>query len=244
MRTKKQRLKEYSRFIVVVGLLVFGSASTVMANSTSPNYQIIETQFGGGSTSTSCSGLYCAQVTLGDVSDGQQISTASFGDVVDGEPVLEVIIDPGESNLGILTTERTATKTTNVRVRSHLSNGYALQIMGAAPKFGEHTLRALDRPTASKAGDEQFGINLVANNNPSVGRNPIQLPEGASPIGVVADQYGTPNLFQYVEEDVVASSRVASGRTDYTISMIVNISNATPPGDYSGDLAAILVPFY
>lgn len=246
---RKQRLGRYLQTILLAVVLVSaGGAGTAFAvTSTSNNYQVTETEFGSSSTAQTCSGQYCAQTSIGDMSAGSSTSSghaATFGTITGSDPLLEVIINQGESNLGVLTTEHTATKTTTVQVRSYLSSGYVLQIVGPPPKFGNHTLATPSTPTASTPGTEQFAINASANTTPNVGAAPVQVPSGQTSFGVVSNDYHTPNLFKYASGDVVARSNTASGRTDYTISTIINISNATPAGHYSGDFAAIVVPVY
>lgn len=233
--------------LLAVVLAGGGTATALATTSRSTNYQTTEMQLGTTSSLESCSGQYCAKATIGDMTTGISTSTnnsAKFGSVTEGEPLLEVIIGEGESNLGVLNTENTATKTMTVQIRNYLSDGYVLQIMGNAPKYGGHTLNAPSTPTQARAGTEQFGINAAANTTPEVGASPVQVPSTATSFGVVGDDYHTPNLFKYTSGDVVARSQSESGRTDYTISMIVNISNATPAGHYSGDFSAVVIPVY
>lgn len=243
---RKQRLWRYSLLVLLTVSVVIGSATSAWAvTSSSPNYQVTETQF--GSTTKSCSGQYCAQASLGEATDGKAVesSTASFEDIVNNEPLLDVIIEPGESNLGVLSTEKTATKVTGIKVRSYLiSGGYSLQIIGNAPKFEDHFLKTSTIPEDSVPGVEMFGINVVANTTPTVGANPVQVPADQKPFGVVGDNYKTPNKFMYQSEDVIAKGVTDSGRTDYTISMVVNISSTTPAGKYTGDFTAFVIPSY
>jgi hypothetical protein len=82
-------------------------------------------------------------------------------------------------------------------------------------------------------GTEQFGINLVANTNPTTfGANPVQQPDSTFSYGAAATGYNTANLFKYVKGDVVASSSKSSGTTVYTISYLYNISPVTDAGEY------------
>lgn len=176
--------------------------------------------------------------SVGATAGGQ----ANFAPMEGSEPRIEVIVEPGNSNLGNLTAEQTATKTTIVRVSNYLTGGYMLQIVGSPPKFGNHTLSTPGSPATSQAGVEQFGINVVANSSPSVGTNPVQVPGDSIAFGTATADYATPNRFKFTSGDVVARSQAESGRTDYTISMIINVSNTTPAGHYSGDFAAVLIP--
>jgi hypothetical protein len=173
--------------------------------------------------------------------------TASFGPITPDVPTLEVIVaaGPEPSHLGVLTTEQTATKTMTVKVRSYLSNGYFLQIAGKAPTYSGHSLTALGSPTAAAPGTEQFGINAVANTSPAnFGADPVQVPSSEFSYGTVEPNYSTPNLYMYQPGGTVARSLVASGQTDYTISMIINVANNTPAGLYSTEFSAVVIPMY
>lgn len=233
--------------LVAVGLsLATYSETFAQSNSAnSPSYEASEMEFGSGSEPETCSGQYCAQASIGDMSadGGLQPSSASFGTIPeDSDPLIEVIVDGGASNLGTLSATKTAWKTMTVRIRTYLTDGYTLQITGAPPKYADHTLKTPTTPTASVPGTEQFALNAVHNTSPEVGADPAQIPSDQFSFGEVELDYATPNLFKYVDGDVIASSSVASGRTDYTISIIVNISDATPAGHFSGDYSAMVVP--
>jgi hypothetical protein len=246
---QKRRLWHYLQFILsAVVLVAVGGASTVFATtSSSTSYQVTETEFGASSTAQNCSTQYCAQASIGGMAAGSSASNgykATFGAITSSDPLLEVIVNSGQSDFGTLSTQSTAAKTMTVQVRNYLSGGYTLQIVGNPPKYGSHALATPSTPTAATPGTEQFAINASANTTPSVGAAPVQVPSTQTSFGIVNDNYHTPNLFKYTSGDVVAHSNSESGQTNYTISMIVNISNATPAGHYSGDYAAIVVPVY
>ena len=234
---------------VLAGVLVFsGSAGPVLAVSTnSNNYEVTEMQFGSGGSLESCSGEYCTEVTLGNITDGSESSagsTASFGPAVSTEPFLEVIVDKDESNLGKLSSTQTSTKTMIVRVRNYLSGGYIMQVVGDPPKYQNNTLNTPSSPTASSPGTEQFALNAVANSTPQLGDDPIRVPSSEVDLSVIEPNYKTPNLFMYNDGDIIARNQNPTGRTDYTISMVVNISNSTPAGNYAGDYSVIVTPVY
>ena len=248
---RKQGLWRYgvgtlSLAFLVIGVAVGVTTGTAFAvDSSSNNYQITEWQFGSGGSLDSCSQEYCAQATIGDQETPASADTPEFGEVVTDEPALEVIIVPGESNLGTLSTERTATKTTEVKIRNNFEGGYTLQVVGDAPKYGDHILNTPATPTASRMGTEQFAINLTVNTTPGVGSLPIQVQnkEGEENIfGEPTENYRTPNMFMYQNGGTIAQSVTQMGQTHYTISMIVNIANTTPAGHYSGDLSLFIVP--
>lgn len=246
----KERIRQYLVFAMFVAALLMGSPGTVMAQTSSSNdYQVTQTQFGAGSALNDCSSSYCAaKASVGDAVDGSGSSNnyqATFGADTSAEPLLEVIAQAGNSNLGTLTSTTTATATESVKVRCYLSDGYSIQIAGASPsEGGEHNLDTPTTPTASHPGTEQFGINLVANTTPSVGADPVQVPSSQTSFGEPTANYDIPNEYQYINGDIIASSATSSGETDYTISMIFNISNVTPGGNYSGNYSAVVVPAY
>ncbi len=234
----KQRLRRYI-LAVVVATAVAGVPAFATVPS-SQHYQLPESQFGSSPLNDSCSGQYCATSSIGDTivgETGNSKNTANFGSLTDDQPSLEVIVSSGNSNRGVFSTDHATTQTMTVRVRSYLSNGYTLQVIGDPPKYGGHMISALSTPTSSTPGTEQFGINVVANSSPNVGANPTHL-------DAILSGYNTPNKFKYASGDTVAKAVKSSGQDNYTISMIVNISNATPAGHYSSDFSAVVTPVY
>jgi hypothetical protein len=88
---------------------VGASASQVVAQSSnSKSYQMVETEFGSGGLSESCSDGFCATTSIGQAGSGSSATAPEFMKAAYTEPILEMIITTGESNLGELTTERTA----------------------------------------------------------------------------------------------------------------------------------------
>lgn len=231
------------------GVFAIGLATTngfVNAQtSSSNNYQMVESQFGNASSGESCSDAYCARVTIGNDSRSNSSTSPEFGKAEYSEPLLEMIVEPGASSLGNLSTERTGMKIMKVKVRNYLSGGYMLQIVGTSPKYQDHTLKALDKVAEPRPGTEQFGINAVANTIPEdIGENPILKPGDGNGTSLIRAGYNTPNVFKYVNGDTIAASQENTGGADFTITMMVNISNGTPAGLYSGDFAAVILPYY
>lgn len=232
-----------------VALFAYIYAQPVMATtSKSQNYEASETEFGAGAALETCSGSFCARATIGSTVAGESASanySADFGPITDdSEPALELIVEPGESNLGNLDMDRTATRTMILNVRSHLAGGYIVQILGNTPKYEDYHLAAPTEPTPSQKGTEQFGLNVVANTDPEVGADPRLMPADEVLRGVVLQKYSTPNLFAYTNGDPVARVDTESSQIRYTISMIVNVAGTTPAGHYSGDFSAIVTPVF
>lgn len=220
------------------------ASEQAFAQSASDNYQVVESQFGNSSSNESCSSEYCASVSIGSDSKTSAASTPEFGQANYSEPLLEMIVIPGDSNLGNLTTEQAGAKTMQVKIRNYLTGGYRLQILGDAPKYQNHTLATSSTPVTSQPGTEQFGINVIENSTPDVGTNPILQPGEGDGTGLVLANYKIPNQFMYVSGQTIAETATNTGGADFTISMIVNISNQTPAGKYSGDFAAVVMPYF
>jgi hypothetical protein len=120
------------------------------------------------------------------------------------------------------------TTTTQFAVATNDPTGYNTYMGGQTLTSGTNIIPALGTQTSSTAGSSQFGINLRANNSPSVGSN---VDGGGS--GVPAPTYNTSNQFRFVDGEKIAG---ASGTTDfnrYTVSYIVNVSEDQSPGIYA-----------
>ncbi len=232
-----------------MALFVVSYAPAVLATTTtSPNYEASEAEFGAGAALETCSGQYCAQASIGSIG-GETSSasfTAAFSELADDdvEPLLEVMIEPGDSNLGKLDTDRTATRTMLLHVNSHFAGGYTVQVTGDPPSYEGYTLATPVESIASIQGTEQFAINAVANTVPEVGNEPLSIPDDEPVTGVILPGYGTANMFAYSNGDVVARTDMESSKIRYTISMIVNVSGSTPAGHYSGDFSALVTPVF
>lgn len=233
--------------LLAVMFVVVGAGTALATTSQSPRFELSEPEFGAGSSLETCSGRYCAQASIGDIGGGISAGGTSSATFTGGlgaveEPLLEVIVEPGVSNLGVLRTDSTAHRELVVKIRTYLSDGYIMQIVGDPPRYGNHTLATPSSPVASAAGTEQFAMNVVANTAPSVGANPEQFPSSEMSFGYVMPNYETANRFMYQSGAVVARSDTESGQTNYTITMIVNVAGSTPAGHFSGDYAAVVTP--
>lgn len=227
---------------LVVSLGLVGTA--VADSSSSTHYMVNETHFGPGSSLNDCSTNYCAKTSAGDLVVGSGSSTnysAQFGSNTTDQPLLEVIVTGGSQDMGVLDTNTTGTAVSTIKVRNYLSNGYTLYMAGAAPSQGTHRLTALATASTSHQGAEQFGINLADNTSPDIGAGPAQVPSSAFSFGTVTSDYSSADLFKYADGDPIAGSTKSTGETDYTMSMIINVSNVTPGGHYSGTYSAIAV---
>jgi len=266
----KQSLRQYRLVVALAFVLSLGFVGTAGADSSSSaHYMVNETQFGIGSSLHDCSDNYCAKTSVGDTTVGSASSdnySAQFGFNTSNDPMLEVIVVPGPQDMGVLDETKTGTATSLIKVRNYLSNGYVLQITGAAPNQGIHTLKTMEPksdgsgcPCTSQPGTEQFGINLADNSTPDVGADPVQVPSGSFSFGhVISDEdtasannpnddgayFSVANFFSYKDGDIVALSNKSTGETDYTMSMIINVSNVTPGGRYNGTFSAVVTGLF
>jgi hypothetical protein len=224
---------------LVLSLAVFAMTPLTFAQYDSPNYQIDEIFIGTGGELDACGTAYCADQTVGGTAVGETSSDnfgadAGFG--TPGEPTLEMSVTNNSIDLGVLNVSTTSAASANFSVSNYISNGYVVRIYGNTPTnytgAGTHALTALNSPSLSQPGTEQFGINLVANTTPGIGVNPSQSPDGTFSFGEAETGYDTPDYFKYVDEDVIASSNRSTGVTDYTISIIANMATSTPGGQY------------
>lgn len=252
---RKQTFRQYGLVVVLALALSFGFGGSVnaeTAQSSSNDYGVSEVHIGGnGAALNDCNdaNTVCASMSLGDTVDGQASSAdyrAQFGSDPTDKPLLEVIVTGGISDLGKLSPSTTATATDDIKIRSYLSSGYSLLISGAPPSQGVHNLKTMNSgcPCTSQPGAEQFGINLAANSSPNIGSDPVQVPSSAFSHGYAASNYNQHELFYYANGDTIAKSDTQTGETDYTLSMILNISTVTPGGQYTGTYAAVVVPNY
>jgi hypothetical protein len=240
--------------VFVMALAVLSSITyAVTPQSSSTNYNVNEVQFGAGSSLNSSSTNYRAQQSLGSTGAGNTSSPnywAQAGYLTPNVPFLELEVDPANLDLGTLSYVSTSTGTATFRVRAYVNSGYVVIAMSDPPvSENGDVLPAPSSPTASAPGTEQFGINVVQNlttcGTPApanFGANPVHQPNSTYATGLAATNYDTCGLFKYAKGDVIAhTSGNGWGRTDYTISYIINIAQLTKAGAYSmtQDLVAV-----
>ncbi len=223
---------------LVLALLVLSVPAFASAQFTSPGYEIDEIFLGSGGELDACSDDFCADQSLGgvsgNVSSPNYILEGGFG--TPGEPSIAVTVSNTTVDLGVLNISGTAAASSNFTVTSYLTAGYIVRINGNPPTnstgLGTHSLTPLNAPNPSIPGEEQFGINLVANSEPGIGANPVQYPDDTFAYGEPEIGYDQEDYFKYVSGDIVAKSEVETGQTYYTMSIIANIAANTPGGRY------------
>lgn len=237
----------------LLGLLVIAAAFTTPVAATdfpaSTNYRFDETSIGTTNNLQSSSANYLDQSGAGDTAVGSS-SSANFqsqaGSDTSHDPNLTFTVNTSGANFGTFSPTTTSTATATFSVVNYTSYGYVVQVVGNPPTYNNKSINAMSTTTTSQPGTEQFGINLVANTNPiSFGANPNN---GTAPndfgFGQAAPNYATPNQFRYVAGETIAQAPKSSGRTDYTISYVVNVSTLTPGGTYNSDQTLIVTGTY
>jgi len=139
------------------------------------------------------------------------------------------------TDLGELGANSTLSASSQMAVGTNASGGFAVTANGTSMAAGTNVITPLTTPTESTQGVNQFGINLVENNDPVIGGNP----EGTFANAIASPDYGIPNKYKYVEGDVVAFSPNVSLMKKFTISYIVNASPNLRAGVYTTTLTFI-----
>lgn len=225
---------------------------TVSAQYSSPSYKVEETIFGAGGELDTSSSNYKARATAGELGVGNTASAnfqAFAGFNTTNDPMLEVVINGGSFDLGYLDIGSVKATTATFAIRNYLASGYVVRLGGTAPKNinGGYTLAGMAVAGSSTPGSDQFGVNLAANNIAPVGpfgSAPQQLPDNTFGFGTPTTDYGTSNLFKFVENEVIAQSTKSSGVTFYTLSMMVNTSKNATAGYYTTDLYVNVTPTF
>ncbi|HEY5668131.1 MAG TPA: hypothetical protein VIR03_03125 [Candidatus Saccharimonadales bacterium] len=219
------------------------------AQSSSAHYQVNESFFGTGGELSATSPNYQAKQSAGELTVGNPASAnyqfrAGFN--TSDTPLLEFAVNGGTYDMGVLGPGITGSAVASFTVRSYLSSGYVVVLNGTPPTETTHghTLAAMSSATTSSPGTEQFGVNLVANTNPTVGSNPGQVPDGSYSFGTPLAGYDTANNFKFVDGDTIAMSSKSSGQTNYALSMIANVTQSTPDGQYGGALQLQVIPTF
>ena len=138
-------------------------------------------------------------------------------------------------DLGELSADSTLLAQSQMAVGTNATGGFAITANGTALSAGTNVISGLRVPTESLQGSNQFGLNLVANDNPTIGNNP----EGPWTNAVPTPDYGTPNRYKYVPGDIVAYSPNVSLMKKFTVSYVVNSREDLRPGVYSTTITYI-----
>jgi len=131
-------------------------------------------------------------------------------------------------NLGNLTPSAASAGASQLAAATNSNSGYAVYALGTTMTSGNNIIPALSSPTPSLPGNSQFGINLRANNLPPVGQDPFGA-GSATP----TPNYNIANFFMFQPGDMIASDSQPTDYNRMTVSYLVNVSAAQPPGVYN-----------
>jgi hypothetical protein len=234
---------------VLVALVLFASPAFATEVLQSPSYRFNESSIGTGGLMEGSSSNFKIQSSTGDIAIGSSASSnfrVDAGTQTSPDPTLTFKMDSTTANFGNFSAATASTSTAQFSVINYTSYGYVVQLVGAPPKFGSNDINAMNVSAVSQPGVEQFGVNLVANTSPtSFGANPDNgTPPNNYGFGVVAPNYAIPNQYRYVSGETVASAPKSSGKTIYTMSYLINVSNLTPAGQYKSDQTLVVTGTY
>ena len=133
------------------------------------------------------------------------------------------------SDMGQLDANETLTAQSQMAVGTNASAGFVIMATGAPMSAGTNVIASSSDPSLSQPGENQFGINLVANTEPVIGNDP----EGDWANAVVSADYSQPNLYKFESGDIVASSPNVSLMKKFTVSYVLNSSPELRAGVYT-----------
>lgn len=235
MTRRLGRLFVASLTVLFSTALFIGSAYAGELQST--HYQLSEGTIGNGGLVQSNSTNFQSTESLGSTAVGDTSSTnfqIQTGPKTTPDPGLAFSVTSSSASFGNFSSTQVATTTATFMVADYTSYGYAVQIIGNPPSNGGHTIAALSSTDISRPGQEQFGLNVVANTG--FGANPDQGQFGA---GVAAANYNTADHFRYVSGETIATAPKTSGVTTFTISYIINVTSLTPGGAYTSNQSVV-----
>lgn len=139
------------------------------------------------------------------------------------------------TDMGIMDPNSTLFAQSEMAIGTNASQGFSITVNGIPPSAGTHSIGGLSEPTASLAGTNQFGLNLVDNTYPDIGAEPEWDWDNAMP----APDYSLPDQFKFQSGDVVASAPNVSLMRKFTVSYILNSSEDVHPGIYTTTISYI-----
>lgn len=237
------RLNKHRWLVICLLFSLFAGQRVYADTSASNNFKVDQTFFGSGGNLDATSASYRAKQTLGEVGAGNTSGTAYqayAGFNTTDEPFIEFFVTNSFIDMGVLDTGSASVKDDGeFYVRAWQAEGYVVRTESDTPKNtqGAYNLAAMTGGGASAPGTEQFGINLVLNDEfcgvgCDVGADPVQIPDNTFSFGQAATGYNTSNDFRYNKGDIIARSTKSTSVTRYTITYLFNISDSTPAGEY------------
>jgi len=235
--------KYFTKIIVFITILIaLILAQHVYASMSSSNYSVwIDNLSAGGGRVESTTYIVDSSLSGQASQPGQSTNfyEKSGFSAIDDEPTVGFNVSSSTLNFGELSTSSTAYSSNTFSAYTNSNAGYTIKVYGEALHTSEYTLTEIGATAqSSSTGTEQFGMNLVANATPVVGQDP------SGGIGQAATNYDTANNFAYNEGDVIAQAASFTYQTDYTASIIINIEDETPSGNYGTTLTYEFITVY
>lgn len=189
--------------------------------------------------------VFCTGATVGLTTGVPDCTTATPGNIA-----FDQLFSPTD----------TATTSSQMAASTNAGQGYVITVNGPTLTSGSNTITGMTDgsggPTAPVLGTSQFGMNLVANTTTMDNQTtPVALGTDVAPAvngtnyrGQPRTDYGTDDVFEYTDGDIVAASdNGGAGGTDaqiYTVGYIVNVPGSQPAGTYSTTLTYICTPTF
>jgi hypothetical protein len=148
-------------------------------------------------------------------------------------------IDSYIVNMGDFTTNQTSVATSQFLASTNASGGYSVSFSGNTLTSGNNIIAPLSAPSPSIFGQDQFGFNLIANDIPSVGSDPVGQIDPLVPTPVISSEYDTINRYNFNDNVSLVSVDKPSLPVTYTASYITNIAQNRPIGVYATTLTFI-----
>ncbi len=131
-------------------------------------------------------------------------------------------------DIGELQRTITTTATMQFSGATNDGTGYTTYLNGLTMTSGNNIINALSAGGVSVVGTSQFGLNLRANSNPSVGQDPIGIGSSIPSAG-----YANSNVFRFGDGEVLTNSSTSTDFRLFTASFIVNVPPNQNPGVYA-----------
>ena len=137
-------------------------------------------------------------------------------------------------NFGDINPQSSASGQSQMLVATNAANGYNVVVSGNTLTSGNNIISALPTPDVPRPGTSQFGMNLRANTDPTVGAD-VTGPGNGQP----ASNYNVPDKFMFQSGDIVALYNLPENYRKYTVSYLVNMAQSQPIGVYVSTLAYV-----
>ncbi len=149
---------------------------------------------------------------------------------IDCSSVNSFFIDMGEFR-----PSNTTRATSQFMIATNAQSGYTVTISGTTLTSGNNIIPAIAGASGPVVGTSQFGINLRANTNPTIGAEPA----GPGVNAAIAAAYNNPNSYHYQTGETLVSSTNSDDFRKFTVSYMTDVSSGQAPGYYTTTLSFI-----